>query len=77
MVARLLGAAAERASAAPFLVRVDDQNRLELFKATFPKAENGKDLEYEFTVLDVGGPVTVTRPTGPTVVEAPAGVYAP
>jgi hypothetical protein len=77
MVARLLGAAAERATAAPFQIRLDEQGRLELFKATFPKAENGKDLEYEFTVLDVGGPVTVTRPTGPTVVEAPAGVYAP
>ena len=77
MVARLLGAAAERAASVPFLVRLDDQGRLELFKATFPKAENGKDLEYEFTVLDVGGPVSVTRPSGPTVVEAPAGVYAP
>jgi hypothetical protein len=76
-VARFLGAAAERAGAVPFVAQLDEEGRLQTFRATFPKADLGRDLQYEFTVVDVGGPVTVNLPSGPTVIDAPSSVYAP
>lgn len=77
IVAKFLGSAAGQGGAVPFTAKVDQQGRLTMFRATFPGADLGRDLEYEFTVVEVGGPVTVARPTGATVVDAPAGVYAP
>jgi len=77
IVARFLGAAAERAGSVPFTARVDAQGRLEYFRATFPRPEPAQGLEYEFTVLEVGGTASVGRPAGPQVVDAPSGVYAP
>lgn len=78
IVARFLGAAAERATAVPFTVELDTERRLKTFRATFPKAEQGgKDLVYEFTVIEIGIPVAVATPTGPQVIDAPSEVYAP
>lgn len=70
----LTAQAGDRLHDISFVATVDGFGQLASFRATFPKADVGHDLEYEVTFRDVGGGVTVNRPTA-KVVEAPAGAY--
>lgn len=65
-----------RADDVAFTASVDTAGRIAGFRATFPRADLGEDLRYEFSIIEVGSGVTVTRPAG-TVVEAPASMYQP
>jgi hypothetical protein len=58
-----------------FTAVVDAQGRLSEFQATFPGAAHGADMVYDFKILEVGMPVTVTVPPKSKVVEAPASAY--
>jgi hypothetical protein len=71
MLAQRVGAAA---TAVPFTAKVDGQGRLTTVDLTLPKADNGKDADYQFVVtgFSIGAPVT--RPTG-QIVEAPDAAY--
>jgi hypothetical protein len=61
-------------TAIPFTATVNDQGRVTSFKATFPGADDGKDLDYTLTLADFGTTKTVTKPTA-NVVEASTSFY--
>jgi hypothetical protein len=73
---RFARAAADRANAVPFTAGVDARGRLSEFTATFPNADEGKDLPWIMRVTEVGGAVTVTAPPAGRVKDLPANGYA-
>ncbi|MER7004678.1 hypothetical protein ABT297_16745 [Dactylosporangium sp. NPDC000555] len=73
----VLAAAADRADAVKFTASVNEQGYLAEFNATLPKIDDGKDSEYDLKFSDFGSPVTITKPTGSKVIEAPAAMYSP
>jgi hypothetical protein len=62
------------AGAVPFTAKVDGQGRLAEVDLTLPKADNGKDAQYQFAItgFTIKGPVT--KPAG-QIVEAPDAAY--
>ncbi|GAA2628262.1 hypothetical protein GCM10010399_69840 [Dactylosporangium fulvum] len=72
----VLAAAADRAKAVKFTASVNEQGYLAEFDATLPNIADGKDGEYNLKFSDFGSPVTITKPTGSKVVEAPAALYS-
>ncbi|MBN1173273.1 MAG: hypothetical protein JXA67_13955 [Micromonosporaceae bacterium] len=77
---RLLGhlarQAGDRASDLACTATVDGFGRLASFRTTFPKADRGHDMHYDFVVMDVESSVTIQMPsTG--IVEAPPVMYEP
>ncbi len=76
LVGYLARQAGDHAGDIGFTAVVGASGRLAEFRATFPEASAGRDLEYEFAVTEVDPGLTVTRPAGP-VVDAPAGTYQP
>jgi hypothetical protein len=75
-VAYLAKQAGDRADDVGFMVTLDSAGRLAGFRATFPRADNGRDLDYEFVVVAAVTSATVSRPTG-LIVEAPTAAYQP
>ncbi len=71
-----LKAGGTKAKSVAFNATVDGQGYLSEFQMTLPGIDNGKDADYRLTLSNFGQPVTVKRPTGKNVVEAPAAVYA-
>jgi len=71
ILAQRVGAAAK---AVPFSAKVDAQGRLTEVDLTLPKADNGKDADYQFIVTAFSISAPVTRPTG-QIVEAPDDAY--
>ncbi|MER7280620.1 hypothetical protein ABT369_39885 [Dactylosporangium sp. NPDC000244] len=71
----VLAIATDRAGAVKFTASVNEQGYLAEFKATLPHIDDGKDGEYDLKFSDFGSPVTITKPTGSKVVEAPAAMY--
>lgn len=71
ILAQRVGAAA---TAVPFTAKVDAQGRLTAVDITLPKADNGKDADYQFTVTGFSIAAPVVRPTG-QIVEAPDAAY--
>ncbi|MEV4140298.1 hypothetical protein AB0J72_50075 [Dactylosporangium sp. NPDC049742] len=69
-------AAAARADTVKFTASVNEQGYLAEFDATLPDIDDGKDGEYDLKFSDFGSPVTITKPTGSKVVEAPAAMYS-
>jgi hypothetical protein len=67
--------AADKATAVAFTATVDAEGRLNTFQATFPGADSGKDLSYDFKITEVSTPVAVQVPPKSKVVEAPASSY--
>ncbi|WP_432984608.1 hypothetical protein [Dactylosporangium sp. CA-233914] len=72
----VLATAADRANTVKFTASVNEQGYLTEFDATLPKIDDGKDGEYDLKFSDFGSPVTITKPTGSKVVEAPAAMYS-
>ena len=66
-------AAGARATDIPFVASVDAEGRFAGLRATFPGADQGKDLEWDLRVVEVGGAAAVPRPTG--YKELPAEKY--
>lgn len=75
-VAYLAKQAGDRVHDVGFTVTVDSAGRLAGFRAIFPRADNGRDLDYEFLVIAAGTSASVSRPTG-SIVEAPTAAYQP
>lgn len=69
------GAAGEKASAITFTATVDGQGYLTTFKATFPGLDDGKDSQYDLTLSEFGTTVSLTRPAGENVIDAPDTAY--
>jgi hypothetical protein len=74
-VEHLVDAAADKAGSVRFTATVDQQGYLAGFDATLPNIDNGSDRDYDVKFADFGTAVTVTKPTGSKVVEAPAALY--
>ena len=72
----VLAAAADRAGAVKFTASVNEQGYLTGFDATLPNIDDGKDGEYDLKFSDFGSPITITKPTGSKVVEAPPAMYS-
>ncbi|GGM12144.1 hypothetical protein ACFFX1_26165 [Dactylosporangium sucinum] len=72
----VLAAAANRANAVKFTASVNEQGYLAEFNTTLPNIADGKDGEYNLKLSDFGSPITITKPTGSKVVEAPAAMYS-
>jgi hypothetical protein len=75
-LAFLLKLGGTRTGSVDFVASVDAQGYLTAFKATFPGINDGKDGEYDVALSDFGKPVTNKKPTGRSVIEAPAQMYA-
>ncbi|GAA3294871.1 hypothetical protein Dvina_41130 [Dactylosporangium vinaceum] len=71
----VVAAAAAKAVAVRFTATVDAQGYLTGFKATLPAIDEGKDGEYDVTFSDFGAALTLTKPSGSKVIEAPAALY--
>jgi hypothetical protein len=71
ILAQRVGTAAHTVS---FTAKVDGQGRLVKVDLTLPKADNGKDADYQFAItgFTIAGPVT--KPTG-QIIEAPDAAY--
>jgi hypothetical protein len=67
--------AGDRTTALPFTATMDGQGRLATFTATFPGADDGKDLVWDLKVVEIGGTVSVQQPAGTTVTPLPASEY--
>jgi hypothetical protein len=65
-----------KAKAVAFTASVNGDGYLTEFDATLPGIDEGKDADYLVKLSDFGAPVSVRRPTGKSVVEAPAAMYA-
>lgn len=57
-----------------FTAAIDDQGYLSQFVARFTDADD-KETRYSLVLSNFGGAVSVAKPTGPTVVNAPAESY--
>ncbi|GIJ44725.1 hypothetical protein Val02_16110 [Virgisporangium aliadipatigenens] len=68
-------AAGDKATAVPFTARVAD-GKLAEFKATFPAADQGKDLPWVMRISEIGGAVTVAAPAAAKVKDLPSSGYA-
>jgi hypothetical protein len=66
--------AGDRAREIQFTATVDGVGRLGSFRATFPKADAGQDLQYELVIAQVGGSVSVVRPSTPVVEVSAAAI---
>jgi len=69
-------AAGDKATAVPFTAKVDAQGRVSEFRATFPAADQGKDLPWVMRISEVGGTVTVAAPPANKIKALPASGYA-
>jgi hypothetical protein len=69
-------AGGDKVKALAFNATVNAAGYLTEFQMTLPAIDDGKDADYRVTLSDFGQPVTVRRPTGKNVVEAPASLYA-
>jgi hypothetical protein len=72
----VLAFATDRATAVKFTASVNEQGYLAEFNATLPRIDDGKDGEYDLRFSDFGSPITITKPTGAKVVDAPAAMYS-
>lgn len=70
----LITKAGDRAGDVAFTATVDVEGRLSSLRASFPRADGGRDLGYEFVVVAVERTVEVARPSG-RIVEAPTALY--
>ncbi|MFI5910979.1 hypothetical protein [Dactylosporangium sp. NPDC051541] len=67
--------AAAKASAVKFTAAVNAEGYLTDFTATLPGIDDGKDGDYTVKFSDFGAKVSLTKPTGSKVVEAPSAMY--
>ena len=74
-LAHLLKAGADRSSAVKFTASINQDGYLTEFDATLPGIDNGKDGEYRVNLSGFASPVTLTKPSGSKVIDAPAASY--
>jgi hypothetical protein len=58
-----------------FTASVNEQGYLTEFDATLPNIDDGKDSDYDLKLSDFGSTVSISKPTGSNVIEAPAALY--
>jgi hypothetical protein len=63
------------AAAVVFMATVDEQVRLTEVRATFPKADSGKDLTMVLRISQYGGSQSVSLPPANVTVPAPESAY--
>jgi hypothetical protein len=62
-------------AAVPFTATIDDQGRFSSFRATFDPATEYDFSDYQLKITSYTTTKTVTKPSGPTVVELPQRLY--
>jgi hypothetical protein len=67
--------AGDKAVQIRFIATVDAQGYLSDFRATLPKIDEGKDAVYQVGLSGFGTPVSIAKPSGRNVIDAPAEAY--
>lgn len=62
-------------TAVPFTATIDDQGRFSSFSTTFAPVNPDDNGEYQLKITSYATTKTVTKPTGPAVVELPQRLY--